>query len=371
VDLALLVSVLAATFVSIDARRTLVVVPPDGWVECLVFGSAACAGLARRYPLTALVAAAILDALPYWLPIGGAGYHWALMVAVYMAMARLPARRSGPAVGVVLIVQVTLMAADNSWQWHSMFTVLAALTVCLPAALGIAARARRQAVTALRERAVAAEASRDADARKLLAEDRLRTARDLHDTVAHQIAVMNLHAGVASGALHERPADAERALVTVREAGRAVIESITDLLTGLRSDGMDPDGPVPVLGDYRALVEEFRTLVPGIELTVHDPAPGDGSPISHALYAVTREALTNVYKHGAPDTAVRVDVRLDDDLTDLVVVNRRGAAAVDPSGFGLQGMRERVTAAGGRLDVGERGDEFVVHARIPAPAGAA
>jgi signal transduction histidine kinase len=362
----LALAVLAATMVGRSADATLRLALPDTWTQCLIFVAAAAVLVARRFPLGALAVTVVLDALPYWVEIGGAGYHLALMIAVYLVVAHEPARRARVAFGVVLLLQVTLMAWDTGWRWNSMYVVVAALTVTFPAALGLATRSRNQATEALRQRALAAERSRDADARKLLAEDRLRTARDLHDSVAHQIAVMNLNAGVASRSLRERPDDAEAALVRVREAGRAVIASISDLLTGLREGPWDDAEPRPDVAELRLLVEEFRTLSPGLTVSYDGPGAEQSGSVSPVLYAVVREALTNAYKHGRHDAPVVVRIRLEARCSGVEVSNVAAEPGVSlVEGFGLRGMRERVVAVGGALRVEADGDRFALTADLP------
>jgi signal transduction histidine kinase len=111
------------------------------------------------------------------------------------------------------------------------------LVVVLGGVLGDAIRTQRAHLDALTDRAERAERTREALARQRVAEDRLSTARDLHDVVAHQIAVINLHAGVASSALRTRPDSAEASLALIRTASRTVLTEIGDLLAALR----DPD----------------------------------------------------------------------------------------------------------------------------------
>lgn len=359
--------VVAATLLTIE-DEAFVVVPPTTWAECLIFVTAAAVLVAGRLPYVALAVTAVLDALPFWLDIGGAGYHLGLMAVVCGVTARRPPRQALPAVAAVLVAQVVLMAWDMGWRWSSLYVALAALTITFPAAVGLAWRSRAQATEALRQRAIAAERSRDADARQLLAEDRLRTARDLHDSVAHQIAVMNLNAGVASRALRERPDEAEAALLTVREAGRAVITSISDLLTGLR-DGTGDAGPQHDADDLRRLVEEFRTLSPELTVAYDGPGAHTARPVSPVLYAVVREALTNAYKHGRHDAPVVVRIGLDPTTARVEVTNSSAepADAVD-EGFGLRGMRERVVGAGGALNFERDGDRFVLVAELPGSA---
>jgi signal transduction histidine kinase len=365
VDVLLALAVLAATLAGTDDQAAVVVGPPHTLANCLIFAAAAATFLARRFPLTVLVVAAVLDALPYWLPMGGAGYHLSLMIAVYMVVAHTPRRRALPAVIAVLVVQVGLMAWDMDWRWSSMFVIVAALSVVVAAAFGSAARSRALATEAFRLRALAAEESRDASARQLVTEDRLRTARELHDSVAHQIAVMNLNAGVASRTLRERPDEAESALVTVREAGRAVISSISDLLSGLR-DGPGESPPHQVdLTDVHRLVDEFRKLSPTLVASIDGAETASTASVSPVLYSVLQEALTNTYKHGQHTEPVLLDIRLGHPLSRVEVANTARVPTSDlEEGFGLKGMRERVVAGGGRLSIAVVDGRFVLRAEV-------
>ncbi len=362
--------VLATTFEIHDDQ--FVLVAPRRWVEGLVLVTAAATLFAQRFPYAALGVAAVLDAVPYWLPIAAPGYHLSLMFTVYFVMAHDRPRRTVPPVALVFAAQVGLMAWHKDWTWTAMPVVYAGVSVLVPATLGFAAHAR----------VVAGEAVRQ----QVLAEDRLRTAQDLHDSVAHQIAVMNLHAGVASGALRDHPDQAESALRTVREAGRAVIGSISDLLAGLRED--QPAGPgdgaerrgdtSDGLADLRRLVEEFRRLSPGLAATVRPEVPdGTGTtpdrdpPAGPLLHAVVREALTNAYKHGRHDAPALLEVSWTGDAWVVEMTNT--STVVDgaderPAGFGLRGMRERLTAAGGELELDPSGGRFALRARVPAGA---
>ncbi len=356
--------VLAGTLVQMDQERW-VVVPPAAGVELLIFVAAAAAFFARTFPLPALIVAAILDAVPYWVPIGGAGYHLSFMICTYMVVAHCARRTATIAVAVVFVVQVGLMAWDMNWIWSHAFVLVAGMSVVLPAALGVAARSRQATVRALRDRAEEAERSRDSEARKLLAEDRLRVARDLHDSVAHQIAVMNLNTAVASNALPERPEDATQALVVVREAGRSVIASISDLLNGLRDDHWDDPEPRYDLDEVRLLVEEFRTLMPSVDLTL-GPGLATSRSVGAATYLVVRECLTNAYKHGDHDAPIAVELERSHGVCSLRVVNTARRPTSDfIEGFGLRGMRERVAAEGGQLHVSCTDRTFVVAAEMP------
>lgn len=370
VDAVLAVAVLLVTLRATDGGESVTIRLPDEGAQHLIFLAAAAAFAARTFPYPALAVAVVLDTLPYWLPMGGAGYHLSVMIALYSVVAYTRGRRGIVVAVAVLILQVVLMAWERDWLWTSMYVATAAFSDAVPIAFGLAARSRAVAAAALAQRALDAERSRDATARQLLAEDRLRTARDLHDSVAHQIAVMNLNAGLATRALGERPDDAATALRTVRDAGRAVIASIHELLTGLREGSPADAEPGHDVADLRRLTDGFRNLVPGLSVSYDGPEAPGMRRVSPVLYAVVREALTNAYKHGRHDAPVSIRIRFGDRSSQVKVTNSTAVtkdAAV--SGFGLRGMRERVADAGGTLTVEHKSNNFVLVAEIPEPGG--
>lgn len=340
--------------------------PGDSRADLLIIVAAAAATVARRFPVPALMVASVLDAVPYWLPISGAGYHLSFMICLYMVASRCARRTAVVVVTVAYAAQVGLMAYERDWQFGDFFVLFVAMSNLVAIALGIAARSGRATVRALQARAEEAERSRDSEARKRVAEDRLRVARDLHDSVAHQIAVMNLNTTVASVALPDRPEDAQQALAIVHEAGRSVLASIGDLLTGLREESGDDLEPSYDLDELRVLVEEFRILMPTIRSDLSS-LPEDGAPAVDAVtYLVVREGLTNAYKHGDHDSPVEVEVRLGVTADSVWLHNTtRDATSGFIEGFGLRGMRERVAAVEGQLRVSASEGSFTVAAVVP------
>jgi signal transduction histidine kinase len=344
-------------------------------LELLIVASAAAAFLARRFPVPALTVAAVMDALPYWLPITGFGYHLSFGICLYTVTAHASRRWAAGAASAAFLVQVGLMADERGWQMADFFVVFVATSNLSAIALGIAARSRRATVAALQARAEEAERSRDSEARKRVAEERLRVARDLHDSVAHQIAVMNLQTSVASSALPDRPHDAQRALEVVHDAGRSVLTAIGSLLTALREEDEDlTREPSYDLDELEVLVAEFQILLPTLSSTVtRDAVPG-ACTVGAVTYLVVREGLTNAYKHADHAAPVELAVHLGGEHdTVRVHSTRRDAPASAPApageGFGLRGMAERVSAVGGRLSVAQTDDHFSLSARVPRETG--
>lgn len=245
------------------------------------------------------------------------------------------------------------------------------LFILLFGALGDVIRVQHEQFVAITERAERAEATREALAHQRVAEDRLAIARDLHDAVAHQIAVINLHAGVAGSALRERPDDAEHSLAVIRQASRTVLTQIGDLLATLRDPGSPGTGPgaVPVgLAQLDDILRQFRGH--GLDVTVRRLGEARELPAAVDVVAlrVIQEALTNAHKHGVEHRAHVVLEYLPDRLH-VTVVNPvparvTGAAA----GHGLTGARERVEAVRGTLTHGRAGvGSWALDADLPTP----
>ncbi|MGJ0388246.1 sensor histidine kinase [Microbacterium sp. CGR1] len=250
------------------------------------------------------------------------------------------------------------------------------LIIVLGGALGDTARSRREFAAAMTERAERAERSRDDEARRRVAEDRVRIARDLHDVVAHQIAVISLNAGVASSSLETRPERAREALTTVRSASRTVLADIGGLMTLLRADtDTDTDErevelrPQSGLADLDVLLAGFR----GAGLRVDLRGPDHGLALSpagdHVAYLVLQEALTNAHKHGRGGTATGA-IRTEGAAVRMTIVNPTANESSEPprAGHGLRGLQERIAAVGGAVHFGSEGGVFSLEAWIPTEA---
>ena len=285
-------------------------------------------------------------------------------VAVYTAVSRagqLPVAfvigaLSVVATGAALVFGLGRSASDP-------VVVSAEVWVALVAAVGVAVSLYRRALDQERARAREAEATRDAVASRRVAEERLRIARELHDAVGHHVAVMNVQAGVAEALLATKPAQAAVALGRVQEAGARVLEELPVMLRVLRTADDDDTRPGVSLADLDELVALAREAGLEVELHREGPAPDLSAAADLAAYRIVQEALTNARRYGNGGVTVAVATTASG-LT-LEIRNRLGTAASGGSGFGLVGMRERATTAGGTVDAGPLGDEFVVRAVLP------
>lgn len=298
-------------------------------------------------------------------------------LAIAVGLATFQVSSLGPRRRAVIIAGCAILGIVLLAQLHSLTTGFDprafqfGLIVAFAGAAGDASRSQRAYIAALNERAERAVQTRDAEARRQVSEERLRIARDLHDAVAHQIAVISLNAGVATSAVDARPEKAKESLATIRAAARTVLGEIGDLMAMLRADGNGDGGPTPQAGLDRLdeLVGQFATS----GLDVHTRIEGDLDQVTGAVslvaYRVAQEALTNAHKHGAEGRA-RVLVHVDADEVTVTVTNpmRDG---VDPSqqlassGLGLVGLRERVSSVRGAVSAGPATAGWKVEARLP------
>lgn len=196
--------------------------------------------------------------------------------------------------------------------------------------------------------------------------ERVRIARDMHDVVAHSLAVVIAQADGARYAAAADPAQATAALATIGQTARAALSDVRLLLAQLRH--RQGDGPQPTLADLETLYAQVRAAGVEPRVTVHPMPPGEPpGAIQLAVYRILQEALTNAIRHGRGD----VDVHLSwlADRVELSVVNTvrdpGHAAAPGQGGHGIVGMHERAQLVGGTLVAGREGERFVVRAALP------
>ena len=249
----------------------------------------------------------------------------------------------------------------------------------LAVALGEVVRGRRALATETARRlALAAQERRSEDAR-LLAEERLRIARELHDTVAHSMATITVQAGSALHVLSAAHDDRLRdALTAIRETSKSALGEMRAVLGQLRGDAKTDGAAVTAdvlgLGRLPQLSAAVTAAGSPVRLTVEGDAEPLPPAIDHAAYRILQESLTNVLRHAARGTPADVRLRYAPDSVTITVSND-GCAAADGSGGtgnGLRGMRERASAAGGELKAGPRNDGgFLVTAQLPTRAAPA
>ncbi|MDY7087741.1 MAG: histidine kinase [Actinomycetota bacterium] len=343
---------------------------PNGW-DVLIAVVAFVAVLGRRSrPMLALAIATSATATAVVQDVRNPGLILALIVITYSIAAHTDRRRGwmcAAAASSVLYLTVVLLNRD-AWLRADVLGLFA--WIFLAAAVGDAARTHRAYVREVEERARRAEQSREEEARRRVTEERMRIARELHDVVAHHIAVINVQAGAATHILERRPEQVAPALAHIREASNSVLTEIQSVVGVLRNADEPADiEPVPGL----ARLPELLAGLAAAGFTVEFRRFGDDAELpvvsDLAAYRIVQEALTNAYKHGAG--AARLTVRRTTETVEIEVVNALPAGTPPTgSGYGLLGMRERANAAGGTLNAGPVGGKFRVDAVLPACAPA-
>ncbi|MGI5451811.1 sensor histidine kinase [Streptomyces sp. CA-249302] len=273
--------------------------------------------------------------------------------------------------GTLFAVVIPAFAIDpNDHPWP-LKTLGPAAWLVLPVATGSTVRMKEAYLEAVHARAEYAERSREDEARHRVAEERMRIARELHDVVAHHLALANAQAGTAAHLARTHPEQVQKILTGLAGTTSSALREMKATVAVLRQ-GDDPDAPLapsPGLDRLTDLTDAFggagltvrvttegapRALTPGVDLTA---------------YRIVQEALTNVAKHAE---AKAVCVRLhygDDQLTITVTDDGTSVAPAEPApghGFGLIGMRERARSVGGALQAGHRLEGgFEVTTRLP------
>ena len=239
-------------------------------------------------------------------------------------------------------------------------------------AIGAYVAARRQWLAAEADRVARAEQAREEETRRRVDAERMRIARELHDVVAHSMAMINVQATAAGMQLAADPASAAEAIQAIRRASKSGLRELRAILQVLQqADGGNPAVPVPDLRAIAALVEAISAAGTPTTLELAGTPVPLPPPVGLAVYRIVQESLTNVVRH-AGRVAATVGVRQDGGYLYVDVVNDGGAAPAafsDGTGAGLAGMRERAAALGGTLEAGPRpGGGFAVRARLPVAA---
>jgi signal transduction histidine kinase len=239
------------------------------------------------------------------------------------------------------------------------------LLVFASLALGDTVRSRQALRDATRERARREAREREEADRRRAAQERMRIARELHDTLAHSLVAINVRASVAVD-LHDSQ-DPWTALQDIKHASATALGDLRTTLNLLREQEDDaPTAPAFDLQALPGLVDQARSAGLHADIDVRVDGAAIPSAIGGATFRIVQEALTNVLRH-ADASSAHVSVRataheLDIEITDNGHTHSTGV----PAGLGLRGILERATALGGRLDAGPRGEGgWRVHAVLP------
>lgn len=331
--------------------------------------------LRTALPLVCLAITASLVLLAH-VPGTGLTLTGTLVVGCLLALGAV-GRLSRDAVSIAgalaTVVVFVVGAAFTLRPWD----VVVALLAC-GAAWGAGRLLRREAARSQQLSSLAADLVEQREVRALEAvqAERMRMARELHDTVAHTVSVMTLQVGGVRRRLDADPARrTERdVLLDVEGLGREAVGELQRILGVLRSPDEDsPDEaaqslrPQPRLADLGQLAARVRAAGIPVDLKVEGPQRQLSAGLELAGFRVVQEALTNVLKHAMGSTA-RVHVTYSQDSLEIVVQDdgrTNGVAAEESTGLGLVGVRERVATYGGKVETGSTEQGFRVRATLP------
>jgi signal transduction histidine kinase len=319
--------------------------------------------LRRRMPVPAAAAAILTSGLVLGEP-DAAVPIWVLAEVVLFSLA-LRARRSIVLIAGVVHAVLLFLGAVLVFRvplYDPLALILPVWTAAV-IAWGSAVRSNHDYVRALEEQTRAALAVRDSEVRRHVGAERLRIARDLHDSVAHTVSIISVHAGAAERFLARDPQRARDSLQQVRASARAVVDELQDILAVLRGpDAADVVDAVPGIESLDDLIAAARAA--GTEVRLHLAAPPDlDHAVGVAVYRIVQESVTNARKHG--NGAIEISIDADDTAVRVRVANPFAPRAASGGGFGLLGMRERVASVNGTVRAEADGDRFVVEATLP------
>jgi signal transduction histidine kinase len=335
--------------------------------------------LGSRWPLPVLALATALASVQMAYGATSLLVSLVLGVAGYSAAASLPRRLSIRAVLVAAAafgVAFAYSAMTNGGSQVPVGSLEAFLPLTAGWFIGDSVAARRRYVAGLAEQAERERAAQADRARQEVREERVRIARELHDVVAHTLAVITVQAGVGRRLMAKRPEEAGNALESIEMIGRTAQDELRVVLGLLRDEGAAAAAlaPAPKLVDLKELVDTVRASGTPVELRTSGIDRDLSPALELTLYRVVQEALTNVVRH-APRARATVDVTVSETQVRLEVADDGGSSGrsagdlerpdIPGTGHGIVGMRERIGAFGGWLVAEPFGRGFRVLAEIP------
>ncbi|WP_078843226.1 sensor histidine kinase [Streptomyces albus] len=371
-------------------------------VSSVLIAVLACSALIlrRRMPARVLGCTSALTLLELVTGPGEEGTPVALTaaVALYTVGSRTDRSTTWRAGAVAVLALTTAAAVFGPRPWYGQQNLAISAWMGMAAAAGDAVRSRRAVVDAIRERAERAERTREEEARRRVAEERMRIARELHDVVAHHIALVNVQAGVAAHVMDSRPDQAKEALAHVREASRSALNELRSTVGLLRQygDPAAPTEPAPGLGVLDQLVGGFARTGLAVEVEVSSTEPRGPwfsrraeqaaavtgelpAAVDLTAYRVVQEALTNTHKHAGEGAAALVRIARGAGVLEVSVLDdgacAPGAPGAAHSGSAHPGSAHPGSANPGAAEQGrrpgtERGaDRGTPHPDRPGPDG--
>lgn len=314
-----------------------------------------------RMPLTLMLGLLAVGVMGQWLPkrvLDVEAFGLIVLLVVYNGGAHTSGRRAWAAGAITVVFGVVVLITDPdglALNGIIFFTLLFGA----PWLAGYVVQRRRLGETLMRHERDAAEAA--------IVDERARIARELHDVVAHAISVIVLQARGGRRLLDTEPEETRGALDTIEHTGEQALVEMRRLV-GLLRESYDELAlaPQPTLSELDHLVDQVRAAGLPVEVSIEGEPVELPPGVDLSAYRVVQEALTNALKHAGPASA-RVHLRYTAEVLEVDVSDDgRGTGNGDVGGYGLVGIRERVSVVGGQLEAGRQTNGgFAVRARLP------
>jgi signal transduction histidine kinase len=332
--------------------------PLDAVALALALLAAGIIGLSERWPAAAVGITLACVLVYHWLGYAPAAIDLALMVVLFKATTPQSLWRS-IALGAAVVLGYAAVGAVTPSGISPEGLLLGTLAVLASLGLGFAVVGQRTYVKAKREE----------ETQRRVTEERLRIARELHDVVSHSISTINVQAGVAAHVMGERPEQARESLLAIKRTSKETLRELRGILQVLRQvDEVEPRGPAPGLAQLSIIIETTTQAGVPTKATVVGTARRLPPAIDLAAYRIIQESLTNVVRHAGRASA-EVTVAYEPSRIVIEVTDDGGGTTAsdgDAGGHGISGMRERVGAAGGGMQVGPKdGRGFTVRVWLP------
>lgn len=276
----------------------------------------------------------------------------ALLIGVGLCTYR-DGRRAAWIAGLAGVVGIALAPALADTATSLSSTLANGLLAVIAVMAGLSARAQRSYAIRLERQSRELEELRAAESREIVAQERLRIAREVHDVVGHALAAIALHARVGTRRVGRDPSGTARSLEEITELAAAALAETRDAVGQLRTTGSADLQPRRGLDDLDELVAAFRASDVSVTLRREGEGPPVPTVVQSAAYRVVQESLSNVARHVRPPANATVSLRREPQAL-LVDVFDDGEAPAQSGagGHGLVGMRERVSGLGGTLEAG-------------------
>lgn len=308
--------------------------------------------LAIALAIVGAVAAGFVDTPPVQL--------WVAVQLILLSVAKAVGRRRsiGPAVavGVALFGCEIVIYGEPPFGGVALGVISWTLGVW---GLAAAISSARREANEWEDHARHLQRTREEEIRRHIVEERLRIARDLHDELGHDIAVIGINAGAAEAGLGKDPEGVRASLRTVRASTRRALVELQQILGVLRAD-RENSSPPGTIAELLDAARRSGLVVHSAEIDAAGLAP-DGAT---AVYRVIQEAVTNAGRHGSG--AVTIEASSGDGIWRLTIQNPVNGTSAPGGGFGLIGMRERVEQASGKLRISANHESFTLAIELPA-----